>query len=96
MSSEFCLWVHANEPNVLTYSVMTRPESKNGTEVVMYERYKDMEAFKGHGGSKEFKAMFKKLLPHIEPKKTKMAEWQEVEASFQGEGLVGEENKAKL
>ncbi len=94
-NSKFCEWVRENEPGVLTYTVMTRPESKKSTEIVMYERYKDVASFKAHGGSKEFKAMFKGLLPYINPKETKMAEWGEIEGSFTG-NEVGDEAKAKL
>ena len=96
MFRKFCEWVRENEPGVLTYTVMTRPDSKQSTEVVMYERYRDLDSFKGHGSSKEFKAMFKGLLPHINPKMTRMAEWAEVGESFTGTKVGGGEVKAKL
>ena len=61
--------------------------------MMFYERYRDLDAFKGHGGSKEFKAFFKSLVPHIDPKKTKMAEWEELEGSFTGGFGAGKESK---
>jgi hypothetical protein len=64
-SSSFAEWVKTNEPKTLTYSVMTRPSSKSATnpkekksnQVLMFERYADLEGFGVHGNSKEFKGM---------------------------------------
>lgn len=65
---------------------MVRQTKKASTEVMMYERYRDTAAIKEHGGRKEFKAMFKEILPHIQTKQTRMAEWEELDFSFVGSG----------
>lgn len=73
------------------------PQKKDSNEVIMYERYRDAKAIAEHGGRKEFKAMFKEILPHIQPKKTRMAEWSELDFSFVGEAATGDaEGKAQL
>ena len=48
-------WVASNEPDVLTYCVLTRPKAPN--EIVMFERYKDHKALGSHGSTKQFKGM---------------------------------------
>ena len=76
---------------------MVRHNKKDNNEVVMYERYRDAKAIAEHGGRPEFKAMFKEILPHIQPKKTKLAEWSELDFSFVGEAAKGgAEGKAPL
>lgn len=93
----FAAWVKENESATYTYSVMVRRTKKDNNEVLMYERYRDAKAIAEHGGRPEFKAMFKEILPHIQPKKTKMAEWSELDFSFVGEAAKGgSEGKAQL
>jgi len=77
---KFCDWVNENEAGTLTYCVMTSPSSP--TEVLMFERYKDLAALGVHGKSAEFKAMFKGTGRFIQGKKTVLSEWEEVEGSF--------------
>ena len=49
----FAEWVKENEPDVLTYSLMIRPKAPN--EILMFERFRDVNALAGHGSSKRFK-----------------------------------------
>lgn len=91
----FAAWVKENEEATYTYSVMVR-RRKDNNEVIMYERYRDAKAIAEHGGRPEFKAMFKEILPHIQPKKTRMAEWSELDFSFVGEAANGAQLPAKL
>lgn len=86
----FADWVKQNEPTTYTYCVLVReapldqPDAEV-EEVIMYERYRDAGAVKEHGAKREFKDMFKQILPHIHPKKTRLAEWEELGFSFAGE-----------
>ena len=77
---EFTKWVKENEPGVLTYAVLARPKAPK--EILMFERYASLEAFKQHGSSKEFKEMGKKIFP-LSAKVT-LNEWEEVDGSFVG------------
>lgn len=79
-------WVEKNEPGVLTYCMLTRPKAPN--EILLFERYADGKALAAHGGTKEFKAMFKGIAPHIEVKQTKLQECTELDESFVG-NVVG-------
>ncbi|KIX10522.1 uncharacterized protein Z518_01605 [Rhinocladiella mackenziei CBS 650.93] len=77
---KFCDWVEANEAGTLTYCVMTRPKAPN--EVLLFERYLNLQALGVHGKTKEFKAMFKGTGPFIQGRKTVLSEWVEQDGSF--------------
>jgi len=76
----FCSWVEHNEPGTLTYSVFT--SASHPTEVLMFERYKDLPALGVHGKTDQFKAMFRGTGKFIQGKKTVLSEWEEKEGSF--------------
>lgn len=88
----YAAWVKDNEPEVLTYAVLSR--GKEPKEVLMFERYKNLGAIKSHGSSKEFKSMFKDIRGYLGGATT-MNEWEEIEGSFVG-NLVGGSVGAKL
>lgn len=88
----YAAWVKENEPEVLTYAVLSR--AKEPTEVLMFERYANLGAIKAHGGSKEFKGMFRDIKGFLGGATT-MNEWEEGEGSFVG-GVVGGLAGAKL
>jgi len=88
----YAAWVKENEPEVLTYAVLSR--TKEPKEVLMFERYKNLGAIKAHGSSKEFKAMFKDIRGHLGGTTT-MNEWEEMDGSFVG-NVVGGQASAKL
>ncbi|ETN40457.1 uncharacterized protein HMPREF1541_04734 [Cyphellophora europaea CBS 101466] len=92
--SRFAAWVKDNESATYTYSVMVRRTKGENNEVIMFERYRDAKAIMEHGGRPQFKAMFKEILPHIQAKKTKMAEWEEVDYAFVG-SEVGKPGKGQ-
>jgi quinol monooxygenase YgiN len=78
--STYAAWVKENETEVLTYAVLSRETAP--LEVLMFERYANMGAIKAHGGSKEFKGMFRDIKGHLGGATT-MNEWEE------NEGFVG-------
>jgi quinol monooxygenase YgiN len=88
----YAAWVKENEPEVLTYAVLSR--GKEPKEVLMFERYKNLGAIKAHGSSKEFKTMFKDIRGYLGGA-TKMNEWEEIKGSFVG-NVVGGLTGAKL
>jgi len=92
--SAFAAWVKENEPGVLTYCVLTRPEAP--LEVLMFERYKDVASHKGHASSKEFRALFKNTGPFVQGKKTAMSEFEELDFSFVGNVVGGGQASARL
>ena len=51
----FATWVHANEPGVLTYALFTRPKAPN--ELLLFVRYADVAALKGHSNAPEHVAI---------------------------------------
>jgi quinol monooxygenase YgiN len=77
----YASWVKENEPEVLTYAVLSR--KKAPLEVLMFERYANLGAIKAHGSSKEFKGMFRDIKGDLGGATT-MNEWEE-----EGEGFVG-------
>lgn len=78
--STYAAWVKENEGEVLTYAVLSREAAP--TEVLMFERYASLGAIKSHGGSKEFKVMFRDIKGELGGGTT-MNEWEE------NEGFVG-------
>ena len=93
---KFCDWVETNEPTTYTYCVMTRPKAPN--EVLLFERYADLQALGVHGTTKEFKAMFRATGPFIRVKETVLSEWEELDGSFVSNqpGGAGVTGQAKL
>ncbi|EXJ79760.1 hypothetical protein A1O3_08043 [Capronia epimyces CBS 606.96] len=97
---KYCSWVESNELTTLTYSVLTRPDAPN--EVLMFERYKDLQALGEHSKTAQFRAMFKATGPFIQAKKTLLSEWNELDGSFVsnfpggGGGIGGIGAQAKL
>ena len=96
INSDFCNWIHENEHGTYTYAVFT--SRTNPTEVLLFERYKDLAALGVHGKSPEFKAMFKGTGRFIQGRKTILSEWVEEEGSFVSNqpGGKGLEGQAKL
>ena len=90
--STYASWVQENEPEVLTYAVLSR--KKAPLEVLMFERYANLGAIKAHGSSKEFKAMFRDIRGDLGGATT-MNEWEEGEGGFVG-NVVGGLGAAKL
>lgn len=78
--STYAAWVKENEAEVLTYAVLS--QKKAPLEVLMFERYANLGAIKAHGGSKEFKGMFRDIKGDLGGGTT-MNEWEE------NEGFVG-------
>ncbi|EFR02541.1 hypothetical protein MGYG_05538 [Nannizzia gypsea CBS 118893] len=52
--------VEANEPGALTYYGLLEKKSK---EIIVVEKYVDMDAVKVHGGSEHFKAWSRAVAP---------------------------------
>ncbi|KAJ9612113.1 hypothetical protein H2200_003710 [Cladophialophora chaetospira] len=73
---KFCDWVEQNESGTLTYHVLT--SQKSPTEVLMFERYKDLPALGVHGKTAEFKGTGR----FIQGRKTVLSEWTELDGSF--------------
>jgi len=75
---------------------MTRPKAPN--EVLLFERYENLQALGVHGKTKEFKAMFRATGPYIRAKETVLSEWDELEGSFVSNqpGGAGVGGQAKL
>ncbi|KAK5076649.1 hypothetical protein LTR64_005873 [Lithohypha guttulata] len=73
-------FVRENEPGVLTYCTMVRPKAPN--QILLFERYQNSKALGAHGTTKEFKAMFKGIAPHIEVKQTKLQQFEEFDNAF--------------
>ncbi|KAF3482325.1 uncharacterized protein GIQ15_05084 [Arthroderma uncinatum] len=55
--------VKANEPGALIYYGL---KSKKSNEIIVIEKYADMEAVKAHGGSGHFQAWSKAVAPLLE------------------------------
>ncbi len=54
-SRSYASKVKLDEPNVLTYCVLTRPKAPS--EILIFERYADVEALKAHFSSKGLREM---------------------------------------
>ncbi|KAH8598106.1 hypothetical protein B0O99DRAFT_507121 [Bisporella sp. PMI_857] len=58
---EMAVFVKENEPDVLRYHINVETKKSGEQEVIMLETYKNKEAMRAHGTSKEFKAFQKKI-----------------------------------
>ncbi|KAK5136233.1 hypothetical protein LTR08_003840 [Meristemomyces frigidus] len=84
----FAQWVRANEPGVLTYAIFTRPKAAN--ELLLFVRYEDTTALKGHDKAPEHQDIIKKLSQMITNDIGQTTTlWKEVDDSFVSNAVCG-------
>jgi len=85
----FGQWVRTNEPGVLTYAIFTRPKAPK--EILLFVRYEDAKALKGHSVAPEHKVVVEKLGEMLENDISKTTTlWQEVADSFVSNAIGGD------
>ena len=90
-SSKAAEGVKASEPGTLTYAFFTN----DNNEVLVFERYREVADFKHHCSTDAFKKNGKATGKFLELKKTRFAEWEEIEGCFVG-SQVSSEGKGGL
>ncbi|KAK4547006.1 hypothetical protein LTR36_001226 [Oleoguttula mirabilis] len=82
----FAHWVRVNEPGVLTYAIFTRPKAPK--EILLFVRYEDTKALKGHDKAPEHQVVVKKLGQMVDATSTTL--WKEVKDSFVSNAVGGD------